>query len=235
MKTVNRFAICASICFLLSNPIYAEEWKVTSLDWQPYSGADISDGGNSVVKLREILAKAGIDLVIEFYPWARAQKLALTEEYVGYFPAWPEEVYDGFVGSDPVDFSHVGVMTYAGSNLQWKSLEDLFQNYKVGHVGTYAYPEKIETLKAQYPDAADSAPNEILLMRKLSRGRNDVALTDPSVMSYNANLEGIYNIEVLNASIEKKALLLSFRQGADNDDRIKLLNELLQEYSIADQ
>ena len=213
----------------------ADIWRVTSLDWQPYSGSDIDGGGNSVEKLREVLAQGGIELRIEFYPWARAQKLASTEEYVGYFPAWPEEVYKGFVGSEPVDYSYVGVLTSLGSGVEWYGLEDLFQNNSVGFVRTYTYPEIVETLKRRYPDAVDPAPHELSLMRKLSRGRIGAALTDPAVMLYTAGKNGIYNIEVLYANIERKALVLSFRQGADNEVRRQVLNRLLSENPVAER
>ena len=213
----------------------ADTWRVTSLDWQPYSGSDIDGGGNSVEKLREVLAQGGIELRIEFYPWARAQKLASTEEYIGYFPAWPEEVYKGFVGSDPVDYSYVGVLTSLGSGVEWSGLEGLFQNHSVGFVRTYTYPEIVETLKRRYPDAADPAPHELSLMRKLSRGRIDAALTDPAVMLYTASKNRIYNIKVLHANIERKALVLSFRQGADNEMRRQVLNRLLSQNPVAER
>ena len=225
---------CAAL-LAVASPSSAQTWKVTSLDWQPYSGSDIANGGNSVQKLRDVLAKAGIELVIEFYPWARAQKLASTTEYVGYFPAWPEEVYEGFVGSDPVDYSYVGVLSYRNSGLTWNGLEDLFRNHVVGYVRTYTYPEIVETLKQQYPQALDPAPHELSLMRKLSRGRNEAALTDPQVMLYTADKDDIYNIEVLHKNILQKALVLSFRQGADNETRLQLLNRLLQQYPVAKQ
>ena len=216
-------------CFLTSS-VFAEVWKLTSLDWQPYSGSDISNGGSSVLALRELLAKADIDLQIEFYPWARSQELALTSQFVGYFPAWPEEVYEGFVGSDPVDYSYLGVLTYAGSDIEWAGLENMFKNYVVGYVGTYTYSDEIKILIEKYPDSADSAPNELLLVRKLARGRNQVALTDPSVMLYTAKLENIHNIEILHPNIEKKPLLVSFRVGSDNTRNIEKLKELLKQY-----
>ena len=235
MRRATAIFACTAIFAATAGPCGAETWKVTSLDWQPYSGSDIDDGGHSVQKLREVLARAGIELEIEFYPWARAQRLASTEEYVGYFPAWPEEVYEGFVGSDAVDYSYVGVLSHRRSGVEWSGLEELFQSHKVGYVRTYTYPEVFETLKAQYPQAVDPAPDELSLMRKLSRGRNDVALTDPQVMLYTAEKDDVFNIEVLHKNIERKALVLSFRQGEDNEARIDLLNRLLRQYPVAEQ
>ena len=229
MKTTLRM-VCALLLAGTAATADAQTWKITSLDWQPYSGSDLRDGGTSVQKLRDLLTSVGVTLKIEFYPWARAQKLAGTREYVGYFPAWPEEVYDGFVGSEPVDYSYVGAMSYMGSGVVWHNLERLFQNETIGYVRTYTYPASVEDLKKRYPRAMDPAPHESSLMRKLSRGRNSIALTDPAVMLYTAAQEGIHNIRIVHPDIERKALVLSFRQGDDNDIRMKQLNDRLKEH-----
>lgn len=202
-----------------------EVWKITSLDWQPYSGSDMSSQGNSIQKLRDLLQKEGIELKVEFYPWTRAQKLAKTADYVGYFPAWPEEVTEGFMASEPVDWSEIGVLTYKGSGLQWKSVDALFSEM-VGLVGTYTYPKDITAAAAKNPANVDKASNEVALMKKLSGKRFRAAITDPAVMLYLASKEGVDNIESLKV-LEKKALVMAFRDGADNKKRMELLKKLL--------
>lgn len=211
--------------YSLSN---AEEiWKITSLDWQPYSGSNMSSQGNSIQKLRNLLKKKNISLVVEFYPWARAQEIAKRKGYVGYYPAWPEEVQKGFIASPPIDWSEISVLTYQGSGLEWNGLENLFQ-YRIGLVSTYRFPKFIEAMMQEYPGNIDRTPNEVSLLRKLSKKRFRAAITDPSVMFYLAGQEGIDNVEVL-ANLATHSLVLAFRNSPENMQRLEVVQQLLRE------
>ncbi len=222
------FTIGAFLLTAISAP--AEIWKITSLDWQPYSGSDMANQGESVNKLRELLKKEGIELVVEFYPWTRAQKLAQTKDYIGYFPAWPEEVKEGFVASLPVDWSYIGVMTFAGSNATWEGVEKAFTKYRVGIIDTYAYPQDITEAMKKYPDNTKTAKDEDALVKMLAgKTRFELALTDPNVMMYYAKLNKLDNIQVLNPNIQKKELVIALRNDEENKKRIELLQKILKQ------
>jgi len=215
---------------LLAFNLPAQEiWKVTSLDWEPYSGSALAYQGRSVEKLRQLLAQAGITLVVEFYPWNRAKLLAQNnQEYVGAFPAWPEDVFDNALVSLPVDWSEIAVLKGNASEVSFDSVEELFQKYSVGVVSTYIYPEVITDAMKKYPNYVDGASNEVTLLKKLATGRNQVAITDPKVMLFLAKRYGIDNIEYVK-KITDKELVLAFRDDEENRRRLKLLNRLLQE------
>jgi len=217
------------IFFTVCGYTHAEEtWRITSLNWEPYSGDTLKSQGNSVQKLRETLRKKGIRLLVEFYPWLRSQRKATSKEYVGYFPAWPEEVADGFIASSIVDWSEVALMGRKGSNISFDSIENLIQKHRVGFVKTYVYPKNIENVLKKYPSKTDGSPNEFALLKKLSKRRIDIAVTDPNVMLYLAEKEGIVNIEMIKV-IMKKELVVALRNGDDNKHRINILNQLLKE------
>lgn len=214
---------------LLFSTLHAEEtWKITSLDWQPYSGADMTSQGNSVQKLREALAKEGIKLVVEFYPWLRAQKQASEKDYVGYFPAWPEEVAEGFTASPAIDWSEVGLLKRTEDKITYTNLEDLFKNHKVGIVKTYTYPKEISSLADKYTNNTIQTSDETSLLKMLSAGRFDIGITDPTVMLYMAQKEGVSNVESMNVTIVKKELVIAFRNGEDNKKRVELINKLFK-------
>ena len=202
-------------------------WKITSLDWPPYSDSNMLSQGNSIQKLRTLLKKEGIELIVEFYPWARAQDIARGEDYVGYFPAWPEEICEGFIASPPVDWSDIGVLTYMNSGLEWTNLEDLF-NDKIGLISTYTYPESITKLAQARPQNVDPTPNEMSLLKKLSAKRLKSAITDPTVMHYLAEKEGIGNIKTVKL-LGKKALIIAFRNNPDTLKKLELLQKLLEQ------
>ncbi len=222
--------IIVSIVFIMFFAVTSqagETWKITSLDWQPYSGSELTNQGNSVQMLKELLKKEGIRLVVEFYPWKRAQKKAKTAGYVGFFPAWPEEVGKGFIASPPVDWSTVNVLKRTADKITFNTIDELFKNYKVGIVNTYVYPKAINDAMKKYPANVDGSPSEVSLLKKLSKKRIKVALTDPNVMLYLANKEGIDNI-IADKEIMKKELVVAFREGKDNKKRLEILKKLLK-------
>ncbi len=63
MKLINYLLIII-ITIASSTVIFkvsAEEvWVITSLNWQPYSGAALANQGNSIQRLRELLKKDNI-------------------------------------------------------------------------------------------------------------------------------------------------------------------------------
>lgn len=226
IKTVST-AMFIGIMFA-TNACAGETWKISSLDWQPYSGSDMPTQGNSVQKLKDLLKKEGITLEVVFLPWLRSKEVAKTKEYVGYFPAWPEEVDEGFVASPPVDWSEIGLLKIAGTDIRYENIDDLFKKYKVGIVKTYVYPEIINNAVKKYPENVDTSSDEIMLLKKLSGGRHQVSITDPSVMLYSAKKEGVNNI-VLVETITKKELVVAFRNDEENKNRIDLLKKLLKD------
>jgi polar amino acid transport system substrate-binding protein len=207
----------------------AETWRITSLEWPPYSGSNLKGGGKAIEALRIALKKAEIELEVDFMPWTRAQSVAAFPQYIGYFPAWPEEVREGFAASDPVDLSLVGVLQRKGLSATWSTIEELFQKYRVGFVKSYVYPADLQRQIYQNYDPEDGAENEHDLARVLDAGRVDVALTDPKVMMHVAkelSLKGIDN----NAKILQQhplVLALSMKEGYE-EKRI-LLNSLLSQ------
>ncbi|MBI9079922.1 MAG: hypothetical protein JEY79_09315 [Pseudodesulfovibrio sp.] len=124
----------------------------------------------------------------------------------------------------PVDWSEIGVLTVC-SGLKWTSLEALF-NDRIGLISNYKYPKDIANMAKAMPQNVDSTPNELSLMRKLSKGRFTTAITDPTVMLHLAAKEGVDNIKMLKI-LEKKALVFAFKNSSKNLKSIKLLEKLL--------
>ncbi len=219
-------AIIFVIAIVFSTNYFAEEvWKITSLDWQPYSGSDMSSQGNSVQLLKKLLSKEGITLKVEFYPWKRSQQLAKTSDYIGYFPAWPEEVTEGFIASKPVDWSIIAIMKKTNKTIKFTTIDELFKNHKIGLVD-YTYPEEITNAMKKYPNNIDISPTEVTLLKKLDKDRVDIGITDPNVMQYLAAQEGIKDIETVKV-IMKKELVIALRNDKENKVKIDMINKIL--------
>lgn len=146
--------------------------KITSLEWEPYTSSHMINGGNAIQHLRNLLRQCDIELQVEFYPWRRAQQVARQPGYLGYFPAWPEEVHDGFVSSGEVATSHLAIMALADSNVTGTDIDQILTQYRVGVVKSYIYPRALQLLLDKYPASIDSgASSELSLLKMLTVGR----------------------------------------------------------------
>ncbi len=220
-------ALLVSLLTTVSVVNAEEVWKITSLNWEPYASARMTNQGNSIQKLRSLLKKNGIKLQVEFYPWLRAQEVAKTKGYLGYFPAWPEEVKDGFIASEEVDLSNVSIMNRNINNNKRLSIKCLCENFKIGFVRTYVYPHAITNIISEKTDCFVGAPSENSLLLMLSKGRFDFAITDSVVMEYLASQEGIENIYHYKTVMNKK-LVVALRNTPDNREKINILSNLLK-------
>ncbi len=215
--------------FFWSN-VQAETWRLTSLAWEPYSGDDLPHQGSSIEILKNILKKEGIELVVEFYPWKRAQLLANTEKYVGYFPAWPEEVGKDFTASPAIDWSLVGILGNKDIEVQYETIDQLYANFKVGTVSTYTYPDVIKHAMEKYPQHVFGAPHEEALLKSLSNNRTQVAITDPKVMMFLADKYKITNVTPIQPVI-KKELVIAFNNLPTNRAHLEQLLTILEKHN----
>ncbi|WP_396588145.1 hypothetical protein [Bermanella sp. R86510] len=196
-------------------------WRIASLEWPPYAGKDLPQQGHAIAALRRLLAQHDIALEVEFHQWSYSQKLARSDDYIGYYPAWPEEVKDGFFASLPIEWSLLGVVQFEENRRQYSDLSELFAQHRVGLVADYVYPEWVNKLAN---DATLYARDEAHLARLLESKTIDAALTDPFVFSEYAkrlNLGKIY-ADIL----EEKPLVLAVSDTAKNRVKLKILRQI---------
>lgn len=223
-----RLLIAAmTLLCLCAGPVPAtagEVWTITSLDWPPHTGPDLPDQGTAIAALRRILAAKGIELRVVFLPWARAKQEAGSGDYAGYYPAWVEGVRAGFIASPPIAYQRLGVVAKQGAP-PLATLDELFAHRTVGLVKTYAYPEAIARLAAEFPRHAVWVPDEQALARMLFHGRFETAITDPDGLAHTAREENLGGAVVL-LEMERKALVLALRDDELGRARLKLLRRL---------
>ena len=168
--------------------------------------------------------------MVEFYPWFRAKALAQNKEYVGYFPAWPEEVEKGFLASHPVGWSKIALIANSKYTSTETDLKTLIQKNLICSVRTYTYPKIITKLLNRNKQNVLAYANEEAMARALSNQLCSIAITDPKVVLFNAKKQGITNLQVVHAELYRKELVLSFRNEADNVAKIKLLNLAIEQF-----
>lgn len=101
----------------------------------------------------------------------------------------------------------------------------LFKDKRVGIVSTYTYPEIIQLAIELNRFRVSSSIDEVTLLKKLVAGRHDVAITDPIVMEYLAEKNGIEGIEVVE-TIQSNPLVIAFRDHPDNQRTIRLVEQI---------
>ncbi|MBV7314318.1 ABC transporter substrate-binding protein [Shewanella sp. NIFS-20-20] len=168
----------------VSTVCMAETLRLTSLLWPPYSGQMLAEQGVSVAIVRAALQAEGHTLDVDFYPWSRAKKLALsnTGQYQGYFPAYGFDT-DEYIFSNAIGISQLGLATKRLSPVVWRQISDLEQ-YKLGVVKEYANQNELDRaiLSGQQPVVEAGSDEHNLQL--LASNRIDAAVIDTRVMEY---------------------------------------------------
>lgn len=225
-----RIVLCLYLLMSLGNlPARAETWRIASLEWPPYAGADLEGGGTAIQDLRKLLIRAGIDLEVDFMPWPRAKTLAGTAAYIGYYPAWPEEVQDNFAFSNAVSMSAIGIIWNRDDTPDWTSLAHLFDTNRVGFIRSYRYPVEFQTLITKHYGVKGGVENESDLVRVLAAGRVDIALTDPTVLHTVAEKLSLGGIPTKSEILKRHPLVLALEKTDGYEARLEMLNRLIAE------
>lgn len=196
----------------------AEKWKVTSLDWQPFSGAALPEGGAGVAVLRAALKAEGIELVVEFYPWTRAIETAKNPGYAGFYPSWPEDVGEGFVKSPVLFKSPVGFVEPKDKPLVWSKLDDL-KGKTIGTVQDYGNtPEFMKLIKSGVI-RTQVVVDDLTNIKKVAGGRIDGAFIDLANLDYllkNDAKDVAAQVQANGKVIDTKDLVLGINTGFTN-------------------
>jgi len=228
MAFTRASAVALLLTILLPlGPSSAETWRVSALDWPPYASPRLPEDGLAVTALRKALSKIGVTLEVDYMPFPRAQALARSGLYIGYFPAWPEEVLEGFTGSGPVMMSQVGLVERRGTLLDWHHTHDLFEKYRIGYVRSYGYPAPVQIEIDHHSTKATGVDDEADLVRMLAANRIDAALTDPNVTLHVAGDMKVSGLAASPQVLFRKPLLLAFSAVPENAARRRLLNSVL--------
>lgn len=163
------------------NPAAAIE--LSSLEWPPYSGAELPGQGALPQLLRQALGSQSEALLIRFQPWNRAVKSASDDPFVvGYFPEYKAAdlpcLYSDSIGTSRLGLAHRSDMT-----LKWEQLEELAR-YRIGVVSGYRNSPEFDALVAAGKLKVEAAVSDELNLLKLLYGRLDLVVIDEQVMQY---------------------------------------------------
>ncbi|MDM5181433.1 transporter substrate-binding domain-containing protein [Massilia sp. DJPM01] len=158
---------------------------LASLEWLPYVGRGLPDGGLSGAVAKAVAARFGYGIRIDYFPWKRAMQAGGSDpDFVGYFPAYhTAERARQCHFSTPMGKSTVGLAMLAEAPLRWRVLDDLAGN-KLGVVLGYSNGDAFDQMVKSGKLSVDASESDIINLRKLLAGRIHAVVIDKAVLRY---------------------------------------------------
>ena len=177
------FAVALLAPLLAGGQAGAETFRLTTLEWCPYTCSDLPGGGATTQVLRAALKAAGHDLAVDFLPWNRAVLTARREPgYAGYFPEYSGDV-PGFTLSAVIGSGPLGVAERKDHPLSFRTVSELAA-YRLGTVEGYLNTPDLDSAIAAGRQPVDETVSDTSNLLKLSLRRIDGAVIDGRVMAY---------------------------------------------------
>jgi polar amino acid transport system substrate-binding protein len=227
-----RFLLLVSAFILLHFGLVfgAEKVKLSSVEWPPYSGEKLPEGGASVKVVKAAFAAMGYEVVVEFYPWQRAVDMAKQGKTAGYFPEYyAQHIEKEFIFSERIGNSPLGFIESVKSPITWSTLNDL-KGKIIGVVSGYVNTEDLDSMIASGTLTSDQSPNDETLIRKVAAGRINVAVMDRYVFEYllanNPTLASSKGLVRFNERLlDEKGIFICFPRNPEGEKLVKIFNE----------
>lgn len=158
---------------------------LASLEWLPYAGHGLPQGGMSAAVASAVTARFGYGIKIDYLPWKRAmQEGGGDPDFSGYFPAYytPERARQCYF-SAPMGRSTLGFAVLVDAPLRWRTLDDLAPN-KLGVVLGYSNGEAFDAMVTQGKLSIDPSVSDLVNLKKLLAGRVRAVVIDKAVLRY---------------------------------------------------
>lgn len=222
------FIILLSIS--ITSPGFArDDISVLTLEWPPHVGSGLPEQGLISALVRAAFEAAGHDMHIDFLPWARVLKDVLEGKSDVVMGAYhTKQRATDYYMSDPVYYVDVGLVTRPGlPRKKYDSLRELAR-YRIGTTRGYANSEEFDN--ARYLNI-QPVTNPILNIRKLYRGRIDMAVMEFDQFRYKAEKEGfcVGRVGYLDPPLQRHGLhIMASRKIPDGMQIIKDFNRGLK-------
>ncbi len=169
---------------LLSAALFCEAGTilVATSEYPPFCGSCLLHNGffNHVVK--RSFESEGINVKYEYYPWARAFKLAST----GVVPAVSyiyntRERRENYLMSDLIIYEEIDFLLLSPTKLKGNNLKEALKGLTVGLTGDYSQPEQFMKLVEENEVDCEYAKTDRLNVGKLLKSRVDAVLINRNV------------------------------------------------------
>jgi polar amino acid transport system substrate-binding protein len=203
--------------------------RLASLDWPPYTGSGLHEGGTATVTVRKAVEKQGFKLEVSFLPWEEAVQATRDGKFDGYFPEYySKDVLKEFDLSRPIGTGPLGLVENVASPISWNAVEDLAA-YTVGVVSGYVNTARFDQLVAEGKIKTEAVGTDLENALKVADGKIPVAVIDSLVLDYlvrtEAALKGKGDKLKMNAKLlEDKKLHVVFARTPSGTEARKVIN-----------
>ncbi|MCZ4280548.1 transporter substrate-binding domain-containing protein [Kiloniella laminariae] len=179
--------ICCTIVLLLFFTIQQsraqEVIKILAVDFPPFEIENGERGlpGFDVETVTAAFGRKGIEVLIEFMPWARAVEMGQKGKVSGILSCADAPVRkQHFWLSEPISYSKRGFV--AREDTEIESLGSLAEakDYKVGSVQGYVFSQELNEAGVDH----DLSPNDRSALKKLISGRIELLYSELNVVRY---------------------------------------------------
>ncbi len=196
---------------------------MVTTEWAPHYGTGLPEKGLTTALVKAAFKAGGHNAEVEFIPWERALKEVregLHDIVMGAY--YNEDRAQIYHMSDQIYSLDLVLVARPGLGVKsYQSLQEL-RKYKIGISRGYANSKKFDS--ADYLDK-HPATTPTLNIRKLFRGRIDLAVMNYDLFRYNAKLEGfcVGNVEFLEPPLDTPYLhIMASREIGDGE---KIIND----------
>ncbi len=218
-------AILILTVVILAGTAQARDISMLTVEWAPHYGSELPEKGLTTAIVKAAFKAEGHSSDVDFIPWERALKEVeegKSDVVMGAYHS--EERENSYIFSEPIYFLELGLIARPGLGMsRYNSLRDLTP-YSIGISRGFANSEEFDA--ANYLDKqAATFPN--LNIRKLFRGRIDMAVMNFDLFRYEAKKEGfcISDVEFMEPPFETHGLyLMASRQIPDGEKIIRDFN-----------
>jgi polar amino acid transport system substrate-binding protein len=156
--------------------------RLATLEWPPYNGSALPDGGGNTMLVRQAFERAGYRVEVVTMTWMRAKESLNDPAFDGYFPVYlSPEVRRNCYLSERIGQSRLVLVERKASHFRVKNLDDL-SHYLVGVVNGYHNKVEFDENVMSGKQQVDRADTDEANLAKLAEGRVDLIIIDENVM-----------------------------------------------------
>lgn len=237
MSSVLR-CCCALLCVfgMVNGPSAqgAEIVRLASLEWPPYTGAQLPQRGSATATVVTALQAQGYEVQIDFLPWERVLALAQSDDsgYDGYFPEYyAAHIETQFIFSPAIGSGPLGLVYHRDEPIVWQRLTDL-QAYTLGVVEGYVNTAALDAAIAAGKQPVEAVSSDQLNLRKVAAKRIPAAIIDANVMNYWLERDALLGhareqLKFHEQLLEQKPLYVCFRRNARGQQLVQAMQKAL--------
>lgn len=234
MAAVRRTLVVLGLALGLWGPLtpqaLAADYKMSTLEWAPYTGAALPGLGFVSATIADALKVSGTSVEIGFFPWSRAVRLVeQNSTYIGFFPAYySRERASRYLFSEPIGRSTMVFLERTDTPVKWASYDDLLGRH-IGVVRGFVNTEELDARIAKKKVWAEEVPDDRSNVLKLAAGRVDLVVIDSHVYQHLVRTDPevtrvAHQLQANAKALEVKNLYVCFQRTPMGEKALRALN-----------